>query len=616
MGISGFLAVAAREMTAFARGPRLRRGRTYFPVAMVAVVLVTSVAAIDIRGAAVDWQGLGPALRRACLFLAGMQPCASFAMLTPAALAIAGERDRKTLDFLLATRLGGAEIVLGKLAALLAMQASLLAAGLPVFLLAVGLSGADPALIVWAYLASASATLLLASFGLVASISARDGRAAIRSAALYAAAWSALPFFIAWMPPRFGWHLPGPIEALNAFLLPGTPMGLVFKLAGGPGRAGAIAAVARFSAMAALGAALLLAVTVLRLRVACREAAGGGGRSKAWKFRRRPDVSDDPIFWRERHTGRPRGWRAAIDGLIWLSLGSLLAVATAFFARRALAEVFANGYASGAPGNARPDVNLVLRVFLAASGNDPDQARMDFNMFLRMTALILGFAAMVGVGFGVEAIGLERAKGTWTGLIATPLSGREILLAKLRAALYRLRPAYLAVGAIWGIGLFVGALHPIGAALAALQVAAWTWMFLACGLYGALRAKTDGPGSYPLVGLTSMLVFTGFLPYALPTARSSVLLGAASMPFDVWLSLVSYRDVRSALGFSPYLPLRWMGLETGEGLGMVLLAWGIGFVGPILGGWMFWKRAVTGFDRYVGRPWRDGSGIDRGGAKS
>ena len=61
------------------------------------------------------------------------------------------EKDRRTLDFLLATRLGNAEIVLGKLAACLARFFTSLAAGLPVVLLLNLLGGVDPRLILLAY---------------------------------------------------------------------------------------------------------------------------------------------------------------------------------------------------------------------------------------------------------------------------------------------------------------------------------------------------------------------------------------------------------------------------------------------------------------------------------
>src|SRR5207244_10619964 len=51
-------------------------------------------------------------------------------VVTRSAMAIAGEKDRRTLDFLLATRLSGAEIVLEKCAACLVVGLTTMAAGL------------------------------------------------------------------------------------------------------------------------------------------------------------------------------------------------------------------------------------------------------------------------------------------------------------------------------------------------------------------------------------------------------------------------------------------------------------------------------------------------------
>ena len=61
------------------------------------------------------------------------------------------EKDRRTLDFLLATRLSNAEIVLGKLAACMTFLAVEFAAGLPIMLPLHPLGGIDLRLILLAY---------------------------------------------------------------------------------------------------------------------------------------------------------------------------------------------------------------------------------------------------------------------------------------------------------------------------------------------------------------------------------------------------------------------------------------------------------------------------------
>ena len=64
-----------------------------------------------------------------------------------------------------------------------------------------------------------------------------------------------------------------------------------------------------------------------------------------------------------------------------------------------------------------------------------------------------------------------------------------------------------------------------------------------------------------------MFLTTGsvVLPFLVPGRWSSVGLGAGSPPFVVWLSLVSYRDVRAASRYAVYPHLQWIHLTTGEG---------------------------------------------------
>ena len=81
----------------------------------------------------------------------------------------------------------------------------------------------------------------------------------------------------------------------------------------------------------------------------------------------------------------------------------------------------------------RPEFNVFRRFFLDPSGPTVpvDAARTDFNLFLRIaTAFIVFVLSLVAAGIAVELISTERAKDTWSSLIATPLSARQILLGK------------------------------------------------------------------------------------------------------------------------------------------------------------------------------------------
>ncbi len=95
------------------------------------------------------------------------------------ATCIAVEKDRRTLDFLLATRLSSTEIVVGKLAAYMLVFLGTLAAGLPIMLLLNQLGGVDGRLILTAYAGIVATGFWLAAFSIWFSATAPDSRRAL-----------------------------------------------------------------------------------------------------------------------------------------------------------------------------------------------------------------------------------------------------------------------------------------------------------------------------------------------------------------------------------------------------------------------------------------------------
>jgi hypothetical protein len=239
----------------------------------------------------------------------------------PAALSIAGEKDRRTLDFLLATRLGNAEIVLGKLAACLVTLFVTMAAGLPIMLLFNLLGGIDPWLILLAWSGISSTAFFVTTLSIWFSTKARDGRRALNLSVLCVVAWVTVPVVVAVILPRFPLlRPPWWIATPNGWVLASSPIGVLMKLAGGlrPGIALA-EAVAWMCGLQLLGGTVLVIGSIARLRSAYRVNMGGDGRGLAgrlkrpvWRFRPRPAVGDDPILWREMHTMQAGGVAKAI----------------------------------------------------------------------------------------------------------------------------------------------------------------------------------------------------------------------------------------------------------------------------------------------------------------
>ncbi|MDB5353500.1 MAG: hypothetical protein JWN86_4747 [Planctomycetota bacterium] len=605
--------VFTRELVAVARKGRLHWNRSSFAGVLVAIVVgVFSVRYFE-SGRIISHTLINLVARHAFLVIVGFHGVLVFGAAGAAALGIAGEKDRRTLDFLLATRLSNSEIVLGKLAASLAACLGVIAAGLPVMLLML-LMGVDLRLIFLTYLALASGLFFVCSVGICISTCVSSAGAAVNTAVGAAMAWWTTPLLVATFLPRIGIHLPRWATTVNSWILAGSPFSLLMKVMPGIPLTSLTDAVVWWCGWQVLWGTVFVIVAIAQLRSWYRVDTGGDGRGPSRAFSgfarrspRRPSVGDDPIFWRERYTARPRGVRRLFNGLVSLAILGTVVVCTSHFAREAFLEVWAHGYSSGPTTDQRPEFNLLVRYLTPGSVFSPpaDQARVDFNILLRLlTAGILMFMAMIFPGIAAEEIMSERTRETWTGLITTPLTSGEILRSKMRVALWRSRSSLLLLFVLWTLGVAAGSIHPLGFVVSILILASMTWFLMTYGMLSAIRAKDVIPGSNPSLGLFMLLSWTAALPFLIPSRFSTVILGVLSLPFDVSLSLVSYREIRAASRYPAYPYLEWIGLHTGEGPLRVAMVCLLAIVGPALAGQRAWRYAFAHFDRLVGRPWR------------
>jgi len=607
--------ILRRELVVAARKAQLQMGRSFFAGFMLTVVLGTFGARYYWEQGSVSPELMGRAARQSFMWIVVVHATTILGVATAGALSIAGEKDRRTLDFLLATRLGNAEIVLAKLVSSLTLFLSTVAAGLPVMLLLNTLGGIDLRLILLTYAGFLCMTFFLASFSIWVSTGASDSRSATSVTILGIMAWLMLPFFVAFVFPRFGLRLPGFVLTVNAWLLASGPLGLLLKIGGGiTASSGLIDAVAQMSELQLLGGVVFLVWAIVRLRSAYRinvsdESHGLVRRltRPGWRLRAKPAVSDDPILWREMSTSRVGflGWAVSVMFIscIYVALGYV----TFFFGRPAFIELWHHGYSAGLTTAERPEVNLMVRFFMPDYGVKPpaDIARTEFNLFLRYVTTPLTFLiALMAAGAAAAGIATERARETWNSLIATPLTARDILRSKMLAALWQMRWVLTTLLVLWTIGLIAGAIHPLGYLALVLELAAWTWFLLARGTLDSVRAKDLATAAGISTRLGMFLTFSGAVPLFLPGRLNSVLLGVGSLPFVSFSSLVSYRDVRGALHFSAYPPLQWIGIATGEGALRVVATCVIAIIAPALGGLYYWRYANAHFDRLIDRPWR------------
>ena len=136
--------ILRRELTLSARRGRVQIDRAWFAGIVLVIVLGTFISWYYALKGAWSADMMSAVATQSFLFVVIAHAMSIFMLSTIGALSIAGEVDRKTLGFLLATRLGNAEIVLGKLAACMIGFLSSLAAGLPVMILLNVLGGVHP----------------------------------------------------------------------------------------------------------------------------------------------------------------------------------------------------------------------------------------------------------------------------------------------------------------------------------------------------------------------------------------------------------------------------------------------------------------------------------------
>ncbi len=145
-----------------------------------------------------------------------------------------------------------------------------------------------------------------------------------------------------------------------------------------------------------------------------------------------------PVLWNEIYSNR--GCRPAARVAGWLILATwigLLGAATSWFAVPAFQEVAGRGYGAAPGGLAASDESPFARVLVnpfviaAAGGTVPGQARLQFNTVLRqfstMFSLLFVFSV---VGAATQSLETEWKRDTWLSLLATPLTGWDILRAK------------------------------------------------------------------------------------------------------------------------------------------------------------------------------------------
>ena len=463
-------AVCEREMSAAPRSRGLFVARAVYCGTLLGIVatcwlVVTGSQTVATVG---DAARFGATMMR---ILAPLQlVLAMLAAALVAVLAVGVEKDRRTLELLLVSRLTDAQLVLGKLGGSLLRVVVLLVAAVPIFALAGLFGGVEANQLARLFLATLAAAAAAASVANAVAFWRDTTFQALAITACLLAAWTAAGEAVA---ARFGPQAgaaASPARATFAALASGGGGSL------GPflGVCAAVAAVN--SGLAVAGARRWNTAQEARRRPAvARTAARSAARGP---FGRR-DMWSNPILWREVCT-RAHGRAMPFVRLAWLVLFALAAAGVATEARAA-----------------RPD-RLAVAVAVVPMA----------------LASVLAVAAMA-----VTSVTTERDRGTFDLLLVSDLEPGEFVWGKLLGVLLAAREIVLLPLALVAALVAAGIATPEQGLYLAGGLAVLLFFAAVLGLYAGLShaasrraiAVTLGIVAFLFVGVaTAMRIMVAF----------------------------------------------------------------------------------------------------------
>lgn len=415
-------------------------------------------------------------------------------LLTPAYVggAIAEEKVRQTMDYLLTTDLKNREIILGKLVSRLANLVLFFLAGLPILSLIQLFGGISPELLWSGFAATLLSLVSLSSISLWFSTQAKKPRDAIVLSYLlvicYYAGWglivlAAYAIDRSWGPNSEFTAAAATAQALfESGHLIAAYLRMHREVMAGSGSyqnilGDLLLRYGIFHGVVTLLFTTLSIVSVRRVYIRQRYGTPQHGEERERRRRRHRPIRDDAMMWKERHIESRFHM-----GKIGVAMFVLLALIVLGFGMFILAYF-------GASGSGKPELMEMMNVYVRVAG----------------TLLTLLLVVVIGVRAS-GSIGSERERQTIDGLLASPLEINAIIRAKWWGSIHSGRWLFYLLCMVWLFGLVAGGLHIL--ALPLLLVLVWIYaafmaslgMFFAAASKTSLRAMMQTVGTALFVG--------------------------------------------------------------------------------------------------------------------
>ena len=500
---------------------------------------------------------------------------------------IAGEKQRKTLHYLMATPLSSIEIILDKVLSRLPHLGVFLAIGFPVISILGLFGGISGEVVVLAYVGTVSTLTFAVALTVLVSTLARRVRDTVLIAYVLLIGWLFIPSLIYPLvrfrfPAAYFWIAP-----INDTLKNSSPFELWFRaqvFGIGGGINGMLTQFAWMLQLQVAMTALMLLLAVWQLRPAFRRQAASRVRRPWFAVVRRrhwftrPACGDDAVFWKERYFASTARSTKLVLVLAMAAVTALLASVTEVDGRasQVFRLLWEEGYSAS---------RLIPDNFLWA-------LQVDFGWYAAIWLVAVASAC-------ASSVAGEREAETWVSLTSTPLTGWQIVRGKILGAVWNQRAFAAGMIGIWLVGLVTGYMHPLGIVFSAALVGLLTWLVAIIGIHASIRARTTARALGSTVGVLwllnghaaiCVLWFVGGLGWE----SSFSVLGV--MPRLVVGPLVSYEFVSESWRIATTQGVRLAPSANFVLVGVILLT--IYVIAAVFCTW----RVVRRFDFWLDRP--------------
>jgi len=555
-----------------------RRTRYFFIRAIYATVLLVALGLVYqswthlFSSAEVDIRMLAGLSARFFGVLAWLQLLV-VVLLGPAMVAgtIATERERRTIEYLFASSLSNAEIVLGKLAARMVHVVYMVLTGVPVLALMMLLGGIAPEGLLVLTIITLCTVLTVSTLSIAISVWSARAREAVTRTYLVLFALLVLPLVLDMMLRAS--PLYEIIEPVNEQLMAVNPFVILVSVTQSASTAMQGPALDRLLAFArnhlilsfVLAAAATWGVRRAHLKQSTKAA------KRRWRLSHyfRPAVGNRPMLWKEIFA-EPAAARLGWIGRIVVTLIVLVVIGLTLYVFFTALTAPYRRY--GRPGSYYSEYAVGMGTFLACGG------------------LLLAAARAAG------SITSEKERDCWTSLLSTPLEPSEIVWAKIAGSLWSLRALVVVLLVIWGLA---GVLDP-----GFLITVPFTFgMFLLLAFY------------ITALGVRFSLRCRSSLRAMGATLATALFVGGVYLFCCMPVLIASRAGEEATVMFAPFVPflLAFPGVAYMEGEHFfrsrettpMLFAFIAGTVGYLIAGIALTLSSIGSFDRLAGRTrWR------------